>query len=98
MTPVALPVDVRAYLSWESDTAGKTTGVTVLDAQPATPDQIGLDTIDLTTLAVTVDVPRLQRASPGPPASVPAGSLQSTSLARYPGLAYASPAGTSIPA
>ncbi len=90
LTPVALPVDVRAFLSWESDTAGKTTGLTVLATQPATPDQIGLDTIDLTTLAVTVDVPSAPTSVAWATGSVPAGSLQSTSLARYPGLAYAS--------
>jgi hypothetical protein len=90
LTPVPLPVDLLALVSWEGDMTGKVTGATVLAAQPATPDQLGIDTIDVTTLAVTVDVPPVPASVAWATGATPTGSLQSNSLGRYPGAGYAS--------
>jgi hypothetical protein len=82
LTTVPLPAEVLAVVSWGSAGVGQPpTTATVLATQEVAPDQAEIDTIDLTTLAMTVDVPAVPASVAWAPGATPLGSLQSTSLA-----------------
>jgi hypothetical protein len=82
----ALTVGVLAFVSWGGYALGSTdpgppTNVTVLAAPVTAPDQEEIDTIDLATGDVTVDVPSVPVSAAWASGATPAGSLQSATVA-----------------
>jgi hypothetical protein len=86
LQPAELTVALLAFINWGGYTIGATgpgapTNMTVLAAPVTAPDQEEIDTIDLATLDVTVDVPSVPASDAWAAGATPAGSLQSTSVA-----------------
>lgn len=86
LEPAALTVGILAFVGWGGVAVGATdpgppTNVTVLAAPVTAPDQEEIDTIDLATFEVTVDVPSVPASVAWATGATPAGSLQSTSVA-----------------
>ena len=86
LTPAELSVGVLAFVTWGGYTLGPLgpgapSNVTVLAASVATPDQGEIDTIDLATFDVTVEVPAVPASVAWATGATPAGSLQSTTVA-----------------
>ena len=81
LAPVPLPLQVSFVEWWTYDPVTLApTAVTVQAALPAAPDQFGVYTIDLSSYAITADVPAIPASVAWATGAMPAGSLQSTSV------------------
>ena len=86
LTTAELTVGLLAFINWAGypiDAMGPElpTNVTVLVAPVTAPDQEEIDTIDLATFDVTVDVPAIPASVAWATGATPAVSLQSTTVA-----------------
>src|SRR6185312_137576 len=75
-----LPIDVTQVAWWRYDQANAPATVAVWGTPPGTPGQVGFYSVDLTSDAVTTEIPPVPASAAWAPGATPSGSLQSTSL------------------
>jgi hypothetical protein len=80
LQPVPLPIDVTQVAWWTYDQANAPATVAVWGTPPGTPGQVGFYSVDLTSDAVTTEIPPVPASAAWAPGATPSGSLQSTSL------------------
>lgn len=80
LQPVSLPVDVTQVAWWTYDQANAPATVAVWGTPPGAPEQVGFYSVDLSSDAVTTEIPPVLGSAAWAPGAAPSGSLQSTSL------------------
>jgi hypothetical protein len=80
LQPVPLGLDVTQLGYWAFDDSNAPATVSLWGVVPPVPGQIGFYTIDLTSYAVTTDIPAVPASTAWASGATPAGSLASTSV------------------
>jgi len=81
LVPVPLALQIDGVYWWDVDPATNgPTAVTVQASSPSAPDDIGVYTVDLSSLAITEDIPPVPASVAWASGATPAGSLESKAV------------------
>ena len=84
LQPVSLGMAVTQVGYWAFDASNAPATVSVWGVVPPAPGQVGFYTIDLTSYAITTDIPAVPASTAWASGATPAGSLASTSVSGNP--------------